>query len=54
MVELGAAVMHYESFNTIARGMMLDPHFTDARASDFQPGDRLIGAPRPSSPAPST
>ena len=25
----------YESFNTIAHGMMLDPPFTDVRAGDF-------------------
>lgn len=47
MVELGAAVMHYVSFNTIAHGMMLEPPFDDMRAEDFQSGGRLSDAPRP-------
>lgn len=47
MVELGAAVMHYVSFNTIAHGMMLEPPFDDMTAEDFQPGGRLSDAPRP-------
>jgi hypothetical protein len=38
MVELGAAVMHYVSFNTVAHGMMLAPPLIDMRAEDFQPG----------------
>ena len=36
MVELGAAVMHYVSFNTVAHGMMLGPPFENMRAEDFQ------------------
>lgn len=36
MVELGAAVMHYVSFNTVAHGMMLDAPFGNMRAADFQ------------------
>jgi hypothetical protein len=47
MVELGAAVMHYVSFNTVAHGMMLKPPFEDMRAQDFQPDGRLADAPRP-------
>ena len=47
MVELGAAVMHYVSFNTVAHGMMLGAPFDDMRAEDFQPGGRLSEAPRP-------
>ena len=47
MVELGAAVMHHVSFNTIAHGMMLEPPFVDVRAADFQPGGRLASAPGP-------
>jgi alkylhydroperoxidase/carboxymuconolactone decarboxylase family protein YurZ len=54
MVELGAAVMHYVSFNTIAHGMMLEPPFVDVRASDFQPGGRLASAPGPGAPPPSS
>jgi hypothetical protein len=46
MVELGAAVMHYVSFNTVAHGMMLDPPFVDMRAEDFLPGGRHADAPR--------
>jgi alkylhydroperoxidase/carboxymuconolactone decarboxylase family protein YurZ len=53
MVELGAAVMHYVSFNTIAHGMMLDPPFTDVRAADFQADGRLLNAPGPGAPPPS-
>jgi hypothetical protein len=29
LVELGAAVMHFVAFNTVAHGMMLEPPFTD-------------------------
>jgi hypothetical protein len=47
MVELGAAVMHYVSFNTVAHGMMLGAPFEDMRAEDFQPEGRLSAAPRP-------
>ncbi len=47
MVELGAAVVHYVSFNTIAHGMMLDPPFEDITAADFQPGGRYANAPGP-------
>jgi hypothetical protein len=54
MVELGAAVMHYVPFNTIAHGMMLEPQFVDVGASDFQPGGRLVNAPGPGAPPPST
>ncbi len=54
MVELGAAVMHYVSVNTIAHGMMLEPPFVDVRASDFQPGGRLINSPGPGAPPPPT
>jgi hypothetical protein len=54
LVELGAAVMHYVSFNTIAHGMMLDAPFTDMRSEDFRPGGRLANAPGPGAPAPST
>jgi hypothetical protein len=50
LVELGAAVMHYVSFNTIAHGMMLDPPFNDMRAEDFRPGGRLANAPGPGAP----
>lgn len=50
LVELGAAVMHYVSFNTIAHGMMLDPPFVDVRAADFRPGGRLVNAPGPGAP----
>jgi hypothetical protein len=42
MVELGAAVMHYVSFNTVAHGMMLEPPFEDIRAEDFKSGGRLV------------
>ncbi len=51
LVELGAAVMHYVSFNTIAHGMMLDAPFSDVRAEDFRPGGRLANAPGPGSTA---
>lgn len=51
MVELGAAVMHYVSFNTVAHGMMLEPPFVDMRAEDFQPNGRLVDAPRPGAQA---
>lgn len=54
MVELGAAVMHYVSFNTVAHGMMLEPPFVDVRARDFQPGGRLASAPGPGAPQAST
>lgn len=47
MVELGAAVMHYVSFNTVAHGMMLSAPFGDMRAEDFQPRGRFADAPRP-------
>jgi hypothetical protein len=47
MVELGAAVMHYVSFNTVAHGMMLRAPFDDMRAEDFQTDGRLSDAPRP-------
>ena len=47
LLELGAAVMHYVSFNTIAHGMMLDPPFTDMRAEDFRPGGQHFDAPGP-------
>lgn len=47
MVELGAAVMHYVSFNTVAHGMMLGAPFEDMRAEDFRPGGRFTEAPRP-------
>jgi hypothetical protein len=50
LVELGAAVMHYVSFNTVAHGMMLDPPFVDVRAEDFRPGGRLADAPGPGAP----
>jgi hypothetical protein len=43
LVELGAAVMHYVAFNTIAHGMMLEPPLTDMRTDDFRPGGRLSG-----------
>jgi len=52
LVELGAAVMHYVSFNTVAHGMMLDPPFVDVRAEDFRPGGRLANAPGPGCPPP--
>jgi hypothetical protein len=52
MVELGAAVMHYVSFNTVAHGMMLDPPFVDVRAEDFKPGGSLANAPGPGAPPP--
>jgi alkylhydroperoxidase/carboxymuconolactone decarboxylase family protein YurZ len=54
MVELGAAVMHYVSFNTIAHGMMLEPPFVDVRATDFLSGGRLADAPGPGAHPPST
>jgi hypothetical protein len=47
MVELGAAVMHYVSFNTVAHGMMLGAPFEDMRAEDFQPEGRSSAALRP-------
>jgi alkylhydroperoxidase/carboxymuconolactone decarboxylase family protein YurZ len=49
MVELGAAVMHYVSFNTVAHGMMLHPPFEDMRADDFGPAGRFSDTPAPSS-----
>ena len=54
LVELGAAVMHYVSFNTIAHGMMLDAPFRGMRAEDFRPGGRHANAPGPGSTTPST
>jgi len=54
LVELGAAVMHYVSFNTVAHGMMLDAPFSDMRSEDFRPGGRLATAPGPGAPAPAT
>ena len=54
LVELGAAVMHYVAFNTVAHGMMLEPPFTDMRAEDFRSGGRLANAPGPGAPTPST
>ncbi len=50
LVELGAAIMHYVSSNTIAHGMMLDPPFVDVRAADFRPGGRLVSSPGPGAP----
>jgi alkylhydroperoxidase/carboxymuconolactone decarboxylase family protein YurZ len=47
MVELGAAVMHYVSFNTVAHSMTLEPPFTDVRAADFQSGGQFANAPGP-------
>jgi hypothetical protein len=47
MVELGAAVMHYVSFNTISHGMMLDAPFADMSSADFRPGGRFADAPGP-------
>jgi len=52
LVELGAAVMHYVSFNTIAHGMMLDAPFVDVRAEDFLSGGRYENAPGPGAPPP--
>jgi hypothetical protein len=52
LVELGAAVMHYVSFNTVAHGMMLDPPLVDVRAEDFRPSGRLADAPGPGAPPP--
>ncbi|MGD9892777.1 MAG: hypothetical protein AB7R89_01695 [Dehalococcoidia bacterium] len=49
MVELGAAVVHYVSFNTIAHGMMLEAPFEDMTAADFQPGGRFASTPGPGS-----
>ncbi len=54
LVELGAAVMHFVAFNTVAHGMMLAAPFTEMRAEDFRPGGRLADAPGPGAPAPST
>jgi hypothetical protein len=51
MVELGAAVMHFVSFNTIAHGMMLEPPFTDIASEDFRPGGRFAESPGPLSAA---
>jgi hypothetical protein len=45
LAELGAAVMHFVSFNTISHGMMLEPPFTDMQAEDFRPGGHLVDAP---------
>src|SRR5258708_35105231 len=53
-VELGAAAMHYVSFNTIAHGLMLDAPLSAMRAEDFRHGGRLANAPGPGSTAPST
>ncbi len=47
MVEIGAAVVHYVSFNTIAHGMMLEPPFEDMTVADFQPGGRYADTSRP-------
>jgi hypothetical protein len=47
MVELGSAVMHYVSFNTVAHGMMLRAPFDDMRAEDFLAEGRFSDAPRP-------
>lgn len=47
MMELGAAVVHYLSFNTIAHGMMLDPPFEAMSAGDFELGGRYAASPRP-------
>jgi hypothetical protein len=52
LVELGAAVMHFVAFNTIAHGMMLEPPFTDLRTADFSAGGRYVDAPGPGSPPP--
>jgi hypothetical protein len=52
LVELGAAVMHFVAFNTVARGMMLEPPFTEMRAADFSPGGRLADAPGPGARSP--
>jgi hypothetical protein len=52
LVELGAAVMHFVAFNTVAHGMMLEPPFTDMRAADFGPGGRLVDVPGPGSRSP--
>ena len=52
LVEIGAAVMHFVAFNTVAHGMMLEAPFTDVRAADFGPGGRLVDAPGPGSRAP--
>jgi len=54
LVELGAAVMHYVSFNTVAHGMLLDPPFVDVRAEDFRPGGRHANTPGPGAPQPPT
>jgi hypothetical protein len=54
LVELGAAVMHYVSFNTVAHGMMLGPPFEDVRAEDFRSGGRLANAPGPGAPPTTT
>jgi alkylhydroperoxidase family enzyme len=54
LVELGAAVMHFVAFNTVAHGMMLDAPLSDMRAEDFRPGGRLATAPGPGAPAPWT
>jgi hypothetical protein len=52
LVELGAAVMHFVAFNTVAHGMMLEPPFTHLGAADFGPGGRYVNAPGPGSPPP--
>ncbi len=52
MVELGAGVVHYVSFNTIAHGMMLEPPFEDLTAADFQPGGRYADTPNASRGSP--
>ncbi len=41
VVEVGGAVMHYVSFNTIAHGMRLDPPMADMTAGDVAPGGRF-------------
>ena len=54
LMELGAAVMHFVAFNTVAHGMLLEPPFVDVRAEDFRPGGRLANAPGPGAPPSST
>jgi len=38
LVELVASIMHYVSFNTISHAMMLEPAFSEMRATDFTEG----------------
>jgi hypothetical protein len=52
LVELGAVVVHYVSFNTIAHGMMLEPSFVDLTAADFRRGGRFADTPGPGAPTP--